>query len=343
MEKVKVLIREEEDKNKQHNSKKIKNSSLLKEDKNHTNSKDIEYEAYYEVDSNIDEDNGKSIKKTTNYNKDNSVKLYLLEINNYNLLTFEEEKELSKKIQEENDEEALNKLINSNLRLVVKIARSYISKDYPFIDVIQDGNMGLIKAASKYDYKKNVRFSTYASWWIKQTIVRNLSVKKRMIRLSHRKEEKLRRITNAKNKFYQRNKSMPSNKTLSEILNISEKEIKDILSNSNNIIYIEDNINEDPNFTFQDILSDNSYTPDNLVANKALAKETERIMKILNPRERIIISFRYGFNDQNKKYTLKKMGEIFNISAETVRQIEIRALKKIRLRFSHLIDFLKYN
>ncbi len=281
------------------------------------------------------------IKSKKNKNeKSDTIKVYLDEISKYKLLTFEEEKDLSKKIQEENDEEALNKLINSNLRLVVKIARNYLSTGYPLIDIIQDGNMGLIKAASKYDYKKNVRFSTYASWWIKQTIVRNLSVKKRMIRLSHRKEEKLRKIKKTKTKYYQKNKKMPTSDELSQILNIPIKEIKEILSYSNNVVSIEDNINDEDNFSLKNLIEDNSFVPDSIIENKDLAKETEKIMNSLVPRERVIISFRYGFNNSNKKYTLKKMGEIFGISAETVRQIEIKALNKIKTQFPHLKDFL---
>ncbi len=282
----------------------------------------------------------KAKPKKENLEKNDTIKLYLEEISKYKLLNFEEEKELSRKIQENNDEEALNKLINSNLRLVVKIARNYLSTGYPLIDIIQDGNLGLIKAASKYDYRKNVRFSTYASWWIKQTIVRSLSVKKRMIRLSHRKEEKLRKIKKAKSKYYQKNKTMPTTAELSQLLNISIKEIKEIQSYSSNVISIEDNINEEENFTLKNIIEDNSFKPDSMIENEVLAKETEKIMNSLVPRERIIISFRYGFNSSNKKYTLKKMGEIFGISAETVRQIEIKALNKIKAQFPYLKDFL---
>jgi RNA polymerase primary sigma factor len=280
------------------------------------------------------------ILKKVKIDDNDTIKVYLEEISKYPLLTFEEEKELSKKIQEDNDEYSLNKLINSNLRLVVKISKNYIATGYPLIDIIQDGNMGLIKAASKYDFKKNVRFSTYASWWIKQTIIRNLSVKNRMIRLSHRKEEKLRKIKKAKNKFYQKNKEMPSTLELSNILNISEKEIKEIISYSNSILSIEDNINDEENYTLKNIIEDNSFIPDNMIENKVLVKETEKIMNSLVPRERVIIAFRYGFNDKNKKYTLKKMGEMFGISAETVRQIELKALAKIRNQFPHLKDFL---
>lgn len=295
---------------------------------------------------NIDNINKKINKKTKKIKKKkeigvDSVKLYLDEISKYDLLSSEEEKELSKKIQEDHDEEALEKLINSNLRLVVKIARNYISSGYPFIDIIQDGNMGLIKAAKKFDYKKDVRFSTYASWWIKQTIIRNLSIKKRMIRLSHRKEEKLRKLKKTKIKYYQKNKCYPTDEELSDMLKISIKEIKEINMFASEIVSIEENISDDDqNYTLQKMIGDESYIPDKLIENEVLAKETEKLMNSLVPRERVIIAFRYGFNDQNKKYTLKKMGEMFGISAETVRQIEMKALAKLRKNFAYLKDFI---
>lgn len=296
----------------------------------------------FDIDEEIDiEQKDEKQKLYSKGIKEESIKYYLEEISRYKLLSFEEEKELSRRIIEENDQKALEKLINSNLRLVVKISRHYMSKEYPFIDIIQDGNMGLIKAASKYDYKKNVRFSTYASWWIKQTIVRNLSIKKRMIKLSHRKEEKLRKIKKAINKFLQKNKLMPTNADLSKALKIPEKEIKEILSIDNKILSIEESVyNEEQDFVIKNILGDESYVPDTIVENDALIEETKKVLDILNPRERVIITFRYGFNGESKKYTLKKMGEMFGISAETVRQIEIRALERIKRRFPYLKDYL---
>lgn len=288
---------------------------------------------------NIDNENKKIKDKINKETKNDAVKMYMNSINRYNLLNFEEEKELSKKIQEEGDEKALNKLINSNLRLVVKIARHYISTGYPFIDLIQDGNMGLIKAATKYDYRKNVRFSTYASWWIKQTIVRSLSIKKRLIRLSHRKEEKLRKIKKARNKFYQTNDHQPTNEELAEILNLPVKEIKEISALSANIVSLDDNVNNDDNFTIENILGDESYIPDTLIEKQILSKETEKVLNTLTEREKTIITFRYGF-ESTKKYTLKKIGEMFGISAETVRQIELKALNKIKEKFPYLEDFL---
>ncbi|MFW5890876.1 MAG: sigma-70 family RNA polymerase sigma factor [bacterium] len=314
------------------------NIPVVKESQENINKSDFINQ--YEKDSLKINKNNDSAKYYKNAKKDNTITYYLEKIRNYDLLTFEEEKELSRRIQEENDTEALNKLINSNLRLVVKIAKNYISSGYPFIDIIQDGNIGLMKAASKYDYRKNVRFSTYASWWIKQTIIRSLSVKKRIIRLSHRKEEKLRRIKKARNLFYQKNKDYPSYEELSEILNIPVKEIKDILSVSHNVVSIEDNLSEDQNFTIENTIGDDSYIPETILENETLTELTEKIMEALIPRERMIISLRYGLNKDNKKYTLKNMGEMFGISAETVRQIEIRALKKLRAKYPHLKDFL---
>ncbi len=270
-----------------------------------------------------------------------TVRLYIKEISKYPLLTPEEEKSLSREIQENNNEEALNALINSNLRLVVKIAKSYVSVGYPLTDIIQDGNMGLIKAASKFLYKKNVRFSTYASWWIKQTIVRNLAAKGKIMSLSYRKEERLRKIKNAENKFYQKNKRKPSADELSVLLNIDKKEILDILSFSPSVVSMEERLGDDDNYTLKNVIEDSSFLPDRIFANKQLEEETRRVMNTLSSKERLVLSCRYGFNDKNKKYTLKKMSEMMGISAETVRQVELRALNKIRKNFPHLEEFLK--
>lgn len=270
---------------------------------------------------------------------DDYIKLYLDEINKTDLLSFEEEIALSKRIQA-GDKDALESMIKANLRLVVKIAKQYVTKDYQIMDVVQDGNLGLIKAAEKYDHRRGVRFSTYASWWIKQSIVRSLSLKKRLIRIPHRKEEKLRRIKKAWNQLYQTLKRVPKIEEIAIKLELPIHEVEEIMSMSNPVVSFENNFPSE-DYALVNILEDNSYSPDQIVLNDKLREETGKILNSLIPKEKMVLLCRYGFNEDKKKYTLKKMGDFFGISAETVRQIEMKALKKIREKYGHLKDYLE--
>lgn len=292
-----------------------------------------------EYDDNHQDDNEEDyIITSKDAISDDSIKYYLEEISRYKLLNQEEEYDLSRRIQN-GDEKALEQLINSNLRLVVKIAKNYVSSDYQLIDIIQDGNLGLIHAAKKFDHKKQVRFSTYASWWIKQTIIRSLSVRRRMIRIPHRKEEKLRKIKKAYNTFYQANKKAPTRENLAEILDIPCTEIDDILNAANPVVSYENTINDEDTCTIKNLLSDDSYKPEDILIKDILKKEAHKLLDTLYPKERLILSYRFGFKD-GKKLTLKKMGKHFGISAETVRQIEIKALRKLRENFKYLEEYL---
>jgi len=275
--------------------------------------------------------------KNSHIEEEDTIKLYLGEINKTRLLEFEEELELSKKIQK-GDKSALEALIKANLRLVVKIAKHFVSKEYPLMDIIQDGNLGLIKAAEKYDHGKYVRFSTYAAWWIKQAIIRSLSIKKRMIRLPHRKEEKLRQIKKVWNDLYQKLRRIPKLEEIAEFMALDVEEIENLIAVGNTVVSFENNISSEE-FPLINVIEDNSYSPDQIVMNEKLKEETIKVINSLIPKEKMVLLCRYGFMD-GKKYTLKKMGDYFGISAETVRQIEIKALKKLRDKFGYLKDYL---
>jgi len=270
--------------------------------------------------------------------EDESIMFYLKEISNFKLLNADEEKELSKRVLN-GDEEAFKKLVNSNLRLVVKIAKKYVSQDYPLIDIIQDGNLGLIHACKKFDYKHDVRFSTYASFWIKQTIHRSLSLRKRIIRLPHRKEEKLRKINKLLSSFYQKYLRYPTVGELSDQVGLKREEIDRILIAASNVISIENHIGDDENYLFKNLVSDINYIPENLFIDSNLKDCIEEMLDSLYTKEKMILTFRFGLFD-GKKVTLKEMGEIFGISAETVRQIELKALKKIKKSFYHLKEYI---
>ena len=276
----------------------------------------------------------------TDYEQDkqtSSLHSYLLRLRGDRLLTADEEKKLSRKILK-GDKGARETLINSNLRLVVKIAKGYLSHDMDLLDLIQEGNLGLIKAADKFDFRKNVRFSTYASFWIKQSIARAISNKSRLIRLPHRKEEKLRKLARAQQRFSKDFGRNPDSVELSQETHIDESEVKTILGLPDKVYSIE-STTENEHFALKDTVQDPNYNPDYMVMRRYLKEKTREMLGILTDKEKKVLLLRYSFLS-GEKYTLKDIGEKLSISPETVRQIEIRALKKIREHFGHLKDFL---
>jgi RNA polymerase primary sigma factor len=252
--------------------------------------------------------------------ENDGLKAYFDQIKRSDLLSFEEELELSRRIQK-GDEAARRRLIEANLRLVVRIAKSFKTPDVSLLDLIQEGNLGLIKAASKYDHRKRVRFSTYASWWIKQAIVRSLSNKRRVIRLPHRKEEKLRKINKAYSALSQKLQRTPRLSEIAVEIGMKEKDIETILSLSTNVVSLSCSPGTD-NGTLQAVIED-----------------TRRFLETLLEKEKQILMYRFAFYG-GKKYTLKRIGDELGISPETVRQIEIRALKKLRKSADSLKEYV---
>lgn len=278
-------------------------------------------------------------KKNKDVFYEDNLQAYFNRIRKIPLLTFEEELELSRKIQR-GDELAKQKLIEANLRLVVKIARAYMTGDVSLLDLVQEGNLGLIKAASKYDHRKNVRFSTYAAWWIKQSIVRSLSNKRRAIRLPHRKEETLKKIQKAFTVLNQKLSRQPSIAEVAEELHIKEEDVRTILSIANNVISLETETN-DENGTLMDLCEDSTYDPDKEIIAQSMREDTMRFLEHLLEREKKILMYRFSFYG-NEKFTLKRIGDELGISPETVRQIEKRAIKKLREHAEELKEYV-YN
>jgi RNA polymerase primary sigma factor len=288
-------------------------------------------------------DNGQehsmSRKREMPTSTEDNLKAYFGQIKKAKLLTFEEELDLSRRIQA-GDEAARSLLIESNLRLVVRIAKNYLTPEISILDLIQEGNIGLMKAVSKYDFRKQVRFSTYASWWIKQSIVRSLSNKKRIIRLPHRQEEKLRKINKVYNNLSQALMREPSLVEIAEEIGLHEEEVAAILNSSSSVASLDATLSVDSG-SLHDVIEDNSYNPDNELMKKTLREDTVRFLGGLQEKERQILLYRFAFVS-GKRYTLKKIGDEMGISPETVRQIELRALKKLK-GFSDELKEYVYN
>jgi RNA polymerase primary sigma factor len=259
---------------------------------------------------------------------DRSLQNYYDQIKRFALLSFEEELVLSKQI-EQGDDSARMRLIEANLRLVIKIARPYMTRAMPVMDIIQEGNLGLMHAVEKYDYRKRVRFSTYASWWIRQYIVRSLSTKRREIRLPHRKEQILRRVQQSYHTLSQTLMRKPSNKEIAGDIGVSEKEVDFILWISHGFVSLDMDIGNNESMSMTEIQEDYTYSPERDFLKKSSRAAAIHFLDRLKDREKRILMYRYQFNG-GEGHTLKKIGDKMGLSAETVRQIEIRALKKMR-------------
>jgi RNA polymerase primary sigma factor len=280
-----------------------------------------------------------SRKREISTSFEDNLKASFSQIKKAKLLTFEEELALSRRIQA-GDEQARTLLIESNLRLVVRIAKSYLTPEVSILDLIQEGNLGLMRAASKYDFRKQVRFSTYASWWIKQSIVRSLSNKKRVIRLPHRQEEKLRKISKVYNSLSQVLMREPTLLEIAEEIGLQEDEVASIINSSISVASLDSSLSGDSG-SLHDVVEDMSFNPELELMQKTLREDTLRFLDGLQEKERQILLYRFSFAS-GKRYTLKKIGDELGISPETVRQIEIRALKKLR-GFSDELKEYVYN
>jgi len=275
----------------------------------------------------------KKIDKST----DDLLDTYFKQIKIFPLLSFDEELALSKQIHDGN-KDALHKLVNSNLRLVVKIAGMFNVNGISILDMIQEGNIGLMHAAEKYDFNKNVRFCTYASWWIRQFISRYISNRRRLVRLPQRKEETLRRIQRTYHILCQNMMHQPKNCDIAKALGIPVKDVDNFLNLGADYYSFDQNANDDA-VSAMDIHEDYTYSPELNFMKQAEQEDTMLFLNILKDREKRILSYRFQLNGC-ERHTLREIGDKFDISPETVRQIEKRALRKIRNRASELRDRL---
>jgi RNA polymerase primary sigma factor len=269
---------------------------------------------------------------------DDTLRSYYEQIKTIPLLSFEEEQRLGDRAQR-GDKAAQRRLIESNLRLVLKIARAYSIPDVPIMDLVQEGNIGLMRAVEKFESGHQVRFSTYAACWIKQTINRFLTNHRRPIRLPHRKEEALRKIQVAYHTMSQQLARRPTTTELAEEAGVSPEEAALLLNLCGEMPSLDSDERSDDVFAPINAYEDYTYCPERAFMRKNNRSETIRFMDRLSQRERRVLLYRYQFLD-NGLHTLKKIGDKLGVSAETVRQIEIRALKKVHHDREALLDAL---
>jgi len=271
--------------------------------------------------------------------RDDSLEAYFDQIRKISLLTYEEELELSRLIQK-GDEKARRRLVESNLRLVVKIARNYITSDVSWMDLIQEGNVGLMYAADKYDHLKQVRFCTYAAWWIRQSINRFLSNKRRTIRLPHRKEEILRKIQQAYHTLSQIHMRQPKVEEIAAEIGIPKGDVEFLLSIAHGFISLETDRNNNDAATTMDFHEDYTYSPEHELMRKSSREATLQVLNNLKEHEKRILIYRYQLTG-GKRYTLKNISDKMGLSAETVRQIELKALRKLRCHSEDLRCYME--
>jgi len=257
------------------------------------------------------------------------VKVYLQEIGRTLLLTREQEVELARRIQL-SDEKAREQLITANLRLVVSIAKKYIGRNMSFLDLIQEGNMGLMRAVEKFDYTKGFKFSTYATWWIRQAITRAIADQSRTIRIPIHMIETVREVQRLKKEYVREFGEAPDLGSLSEQLGISSEKIRRVENVSQFTVSLERPVGDDEDDTMGDFVSDEQATsPVKETLRSLLKDELQSAIDQLSEREQQILILRYGLKDDHQR-TLKDVAKEFNITRERVRQIEIKALEKLK-------------
>ena len=262
-------------------------------------------------------------------NVDDPVRMYLREIGKIPLLTYEEELALAKKVLE-GDEDAKQKLAESNLRLVVSIAKKYVGRGMLFLDLIQEGNMGLIKAVEKFDYTKGYKFSTYATWWIRQAITRAIADQARTIRIPVHMVETINKLIRTSRDLLQRLGREPTPEEISKEIELPVEKVLEIQKIAQDPVSLETPIGEEYDSHLGDFIQDDdSPAPQDSVAYTLLKEQLEEVMNTLTPREAKVLKLRFGLED-GKARTLEEVGKEFMVTRERIRQIEAKALRKLR-------------
>ncbi len=266
-------------------------------------------------------------------NADDSIKIYLQQIGKIPLLSTEQELEIAKKIHDENDTFAKDLLVNANLRLVVSIAKRYIGRGLSFLDLIQEGNVGLIKAAGRFDYTKGYKFSTYATWWIQQSITRAIADKARIIRLPIHMIESLSKIRRATIDLTTELGHSPTKQEIAYRLGVSVNRLSAIIKSAQATISMDTptGSDEDNSAKISDFIVDEAtIAPENRVSQENLFEDIRKILNQLSQKERDVLILRYGLDSQGTKKTLDEIGTQYGVSRERIRQIENRAMSKLK-------------
>ena len=273
---------------------------------------------------------------------DDPVRLYLKEIGKVPLLSPEEEKELAQKMMD-GDEDAKNALVEANLRLVVSIAKRYVGRGMYFLDLIQEGNLGLMKAVDKFDHEKGYKFSTYATWWIRQSITRAIADQARTIRIPVHMVETIHKVSRYSRQMLQELGREATAEELGEKMNMSAEKVREILKIAQDPVSLETPIGEEEDSHLGDFIPDeDTPSPAEATSANILHEELERQLSTLTPREASVIRLRFGLVD-GKTRTLEEVGKEFDITRERIRQIEAKALRKLRhpSRARHLKGFME--
>ncbi len=272
---------------------------------------------------------------------DDPVKMYLKDIGRVPLLSADDEIELARRMQE-GDEEAKKKLSEANLRLVVSIAKRYVGRGMLFLDLIQEGNLGLMKAVEKFDYQKGFKFSTYATWWIRQAITRAIADQARTIRIPVHMVETINKLTRVSRILLQKYGRDPTAAEIAKEMGISEERVREIQKIAQDPVSLETPIGEEEDSHLGDFIEDETtVTPSDSVSTTMLKETLLGVLNSLTPREEKVLRLRYGVDDGRPR-TLEEVGKEFNVTRERIRQIEAKALRKLRhpSRSKHLKDFL---
>lgn len=270
------------------------------------------------------------------------VRMYLKEIGRVDLLSAEEEILLAERI-EEGDEEAKRRLAEANLRLVVSIAKRYVGRGMLFLDLIQEGNMGLIKAVEKFDYRKGFKFSTYATWWIRQAITRAIADQARTIRIPVHMVETINKLIRVQRQLLQDLGREPSPEEIAEEMDLTPEKVREILKIAQEPVSLETPIGEEDDSHLGDFIEDQDATsPSDHAAYELLKEQLEDVLDTLTDREENVLRLRFGLDDGRTR-TLEEVGKVFGVTRERIRQIEAKALRKLRhpSRSKRLKDFLE--
>ncbi len=270
------------------------------------------------------------------------VRMYLKEIGKIPLLTSEEEVELARAI-EEHSEDARRRLAEANLRLVVSIAKKYVGRGMLFLDLIQEGNLGLIKAVEKFDYHKGYKFSTYATWWIRQAITRAIADQARTIRIPVHMVETINKLIRVSRQLVQELGREPLPEEIAREMNVSEERVREILKIAQEPVSLETPIGEEDDSHLGDFIEDqDAQAPAEAAAFELLKEQLEDVLDTLTPREEKVLRLRFGLDDGRTR-TLEEVGQHFGVTRERIRQIEAKALRKLRhpMRSKRLKDYLE--